>query len=96
MAGRLEIDLVGEVEPVGLTADLLTVLSPRPLPPGTRVTLSEGGGGGLLAQGKIASVGASAPVGGVCELSVRLFAPERQARERLEALVGHQKKEPPR
>jgi len=89
----LVVEPVGEVELLSLVGERLTVRAARPLPPGTRVTLRTEGEARPLAQGKILSIDNRDPASGACDVSIGLFAPERWARERLEA---YQKKDPPR
>lgn len=87
MVARLELDGLGAVEPRALRGELLVVAAPRPLPPGTRVTVREPEGERPLAQGKVASVASGGPEGSA-EVTVRLFAPERAARARLLELLS--------
>lgn len=95
MAGsEVELRPGGPARLLAFDGELLVALAARPLPPGTRVAVVEPGRASPLAEGKVASV-ARRP-GGEAEVTVRLFAPERGARARLEALAGYQKNEPPR
>jgi hypothetical protein len=84
--GHLESDqLGGEAFVVDFRSDVLTVSSSRPQPPGTRLALAEPGDGGNEIQGKVTDV--SATTAGRWEVKVKLFAPSKKARQRLEELL---------
>jgi hypothetical protein len=97
---KLEVDPVGEVEALSLEGNVLTVRSARPLPPGTRVMVRDAACAEPLADGKVASVDAGVGPGHAFDLRLRLFAPPRRSRARIEELLrasarAYQKKDPP-
>ena len=80
----LTCDRLGTVSVMRFGGDLLVVSSGAPVPPGTRLVVSEAGSGAELAQGKVTSVSA---VEGRWEVTVKLFAPSKAARQLLDSLA---------
>lgn len=93
-APGIDITGVGPVDLDELRGDLVTVVSPAPQPPGTRLSLCRHGADEVLAQGKVTSVAVEAEDPPLWRLSIKLFSVSRAAREVLQA--AYQKKVPPR
>ena len=76
---------LGSTTVIGIRGDVLSVSSTRPQPPGTRIALAEPGRGGIEIQGKVTNVIAT---NGRWEIKIKLFAPSKKAKRRLEELAG--------
>ncbi len=83
----LEVEGVGVVEPTGLQADLLTVSSPSPRPPGTRLTFRRAQNPEPLVEGKVVNVSVKTDEPPTWALTVKLFSPTRKVRQLLVELV---------